>query len=275
MTRELGLKFREINPGCVVDAFSLNNEIEMLNIRMHILDPYVDIFLIAEATETFSGKPKPLNFDVNRGLFEKFRHKIKYLKILDTPKGRDDANCDQRILNLAKSSPQVTTENDCWLKEFYQKEKIADALEEFDREDICFISDIDEIWNFGLDLVIKDFIYKYRIDMCFIEYVNVRSTATWRSFTGPIASRRKLLDGRVLNHVRNPFLASDAYRYVSNGGWHFDSLGGVDKKISEFEHPVYTKKYMEKRKKGAKVSEIGLPDYLTSNRQLFPHLFRA
>jgi len=267
------IKFRDLNPGCVVDAFTLNNEIEMLNLRMNILDPYVDVFLIIESTETFSGVPKKLNFDLHRDLFSKFNHKIKYFVVNDTPKSRNDLDCDQRILNLAKSSPQVTGEHDCWLKEFYQKEKIVEALSEFNDKDICFISDVDEIWNYNAGVTIKDCIYKYRIDMSYIEFINVRSTATWRSFTGPIALRRKLLDGRVLNHVRNPFPAHYDYEYVPNGGWHFDSLGGTDKKIIDFQHPVYTKKYMSRRKLEKYKDEIGLPEYLISNRQLFPHLF--
>ena len=50
-----------------------NNEIELLNIRLNILDQYVDHFVIIESAETHSGIKKRLTFDIEK--FPKFRNK--------------------------------------------------------------------------------------------------------------------------------------------------------------------------------------------------------
>ena len=47
----------------VYDIFTFNNELDILEIRLNILDNYVDYFVIIEGVETFSGIIKPLYFD--------------------------------------------------------------------------------------------------------------------------------------------------------------------------------------------------------------------
>ena len=55
----------------------------------------------------------------------------------------------------------MTRDNLCWLKEFYQKELIKNALVNLNDDDICFVSDVDEIWNYELDYnIVGDGIYK-------------------------------------------------------------------------------------------------------------------
>jgi len=48
----------------------------MLDLRLNILDKYVDKFVITEATYMHSGKPKKLLFDISK--FSKFKDKIIY-----------------------------------------------------------------------------------------------------------------------------------------------------------------------------------------------------
>lgn len=40
----------------IYDIFSFNNELDMLGLRLEILSPYVDYFVLVEADRTFSGK---------------------------------------------------------------------------------------------------------------------------------------------------------------------------------------------------------------------------
>ena len=39
----------------VIDVFPFFNELDILEIRLNVLDPYVDCFVLSEATKTFSG----------------------------------------------------------------------------------------------------------------------------------------------------------------------------------------------------------------------------
>ena len=48
----------------------------LLDLRLNIMDKYVDKFVITEATYMHSGVPKKLVFDINK--FQKFKDKIIY-----------------------------------------------------------------------------------------------------------------------------------------------------------------------------------------------------
>lgn len=65
----------------IYDCIPFFNEIDILNLRLHILAPYVDRFVIEEATTTFSGQKKNLCFDQNKALFQPFLHKITYVVV--------------------------------------------------------------------------------------------------------------------------------------------------------------------------------------------------
>ena len=47
----------------VYDCFPFFNELDILNLRLHILDPFVDRFVIEEARNTFTGQEKELCFE--------------------------------------------------------------------------------------------------------------------------------------------------------------------------------------------------------------------
>ena len=75
----------------VYDCFQFFNELDILKIRLHVLNPVVDRFVISEATETFSGLKKPLYYEENKELFAEFADKIIHVVVEDTPEG-DDSN---------------------------------------------------------------------------------------------------------------------------------------------------------------------------------------
>ena len=60
----------------VYDSFQFFNELDILLLRMHILDDVVDRFVISESTVTFSGDRKPLFYQENKEMFREFEHKI-------------------------------------------------------------------------------------------------------------------------------------------------------------------------------------------------------
>ena len=73
----------------IYDCFQYFNEDHMVDLRLSILDKYVDYFVISESTKTHQGKPKKINFDINK--FSKFKDKIKFL-IADYDKEIDFLN---------------------------------------------------------------------------------------------------------------------------------------------------------------------------------------
>jgi len=60
----------------IYDCFMFFDEEMLLDLRLNIMNKYVDKFVITEATYMHSGKPKKLIFDINK--FSKFKDKIIY-----------------------------------------------------------------------------------------------------------------------------------------------------------------------------------------------------
>ena len=60
----------------IFDCFMYFDEDLLLDLRLNILNDFVDKFIIIESNLTHTGKFKKLKFDINK--FEKFKHKISY-----------------------------------------------------------------------------------------------------------------------------------------------------------------------------------------------------
>ena len=60
----------------VFDSFIFFNELELLEMRLNILDDVVDYFVLTESPFTVSGNEKPLYYQENKDMFGKFNDKI-------------------------------------------------------------------------------------------------------------------------------------------------------------------------------------------------------
>ena len=60
----------------VFDVFLFFNELDILELRLKMLDDVVEFFVITECDFTFSGKPKSLIFAKNIDRFKKYIDKI-------------------------------------------------------------------------------------------------------------------------------------------------------------------------------------------------------
>jgi len=112
----------------IIDCFPFFNEFDLLEIRLNELSDIVDVFVLSEATLTFTSKTKPLYFQENKERFEPFLDRIKHV-VIDTY----DPN-----VNMAHP----------WPFEYYQKQRGFDLALELatpNSEDVILMSDLDEI----------------------------------------------------------------------------------------------------------------------------------
>ncbi|EPQ56155.1 glycosyl transferase [Gloeophyllum trabeum ATCC 11539] len=65
-------------PAEVWDAILVSTELDLLEVRMHELDPVVSKFFVVESDLTFTGLPKRLAFQEDRERFAQFEGKIVY-----------------------------------------------------------------------------------------------------------------------------------------------------------------------------------------------------
>jgi len=283
----------------IYDIFTFFNEIELLEIRLNILNPYVDYFVIIEATETFTGLPKKLYFEENKHLFERWNHKIIHYVIKDTPKDRNELRerlnndkiqlLDKQIITDSLTSDNIPIGQDQWLKEFYQKETIKKALLGLFDDDFCFISDLDEIWNTEIKIdYSRDNIFKLKQNP-YVYYLNNRSNENWAGWTGTIATKYKNIKDNCLNHLRTD--SKTTYTTLLNGGWHFTFQGGIEKikqKLESYGHQeINTEKIKSEldknlnenkdiRKRHIKFwrDDNNLPKYILENKDKYKNLFR-
>jgi len=93
----------------IYDCFQFFDEEMLLDLRLNIMDRYVDKFVITEATYTHNGKVKKLIFDINK--FAKFKDKIIYIVV------------DKQHPDLFKID-----ESDNQVKQWIKEESLTDNL---------------------------------------------------------------------------------------------------------------------------------------------------
>ena len=59
----------------IYDCFSYLDEDLLLDLRLNILNDFVDFFVIVEGNKTWQNNSKKLKFDINK--YSKFKNKIK------------------------------------------------------------------------------------------------------------------------------------------------------------------------------------------------------
>ncbi len=260
----------------IYDTFTYNGEKDILDLRLNVLYPYVDKFVIVEFDETFSGKKKTqlLLKDWHKD-WNKFLDKIDCVQI--------NKSVYNLYSDLADKSPNVPKDGPKhWKLEFCQKESIKDALADLKDEDIVFIGDVDEIWD---PTKIKEFL----INPCKLKlkvysyYLNNRST---EEFYGTIVAQYKDVKDVCLNHLRTSLLPRTSNEF----GWHFTSMGGYDtvkKKLTDsytedsYAHPTIMNSLEENIKQNSdflfrdftyNIDEDSWPQYLKDNKDKYKSL---
>ncbi len=280
----------------IYDVFTFFNELELLEMHLNILAPYVDYFVIIECTETFSGLPKKLFFQENQARFKKFKHKIIHYVTNDAPASENDlrqrlqnpqlSDLDREIINHALTSDNVPKGQLHWLKEFYQKESIKKALVNLSDNDVCFVGDVDEIWNpHAMIDFSRDDIFKLKQDV-YVYYLNNRSSEPW---AGTLVTKYKNIKNGCLNHLRT--VSKTKYTYIENGGWHFTNQGGADqirRKLESYGHQEFNnddiKSKIEDKISGNKdfigrnfqfwIDQSSLPKYILDHKEKYKRFFK-
>jgi beta-1,4-mannosyl-glycoprotein beta-1,4-N-acetylglucosaminyltransferase len=202
----------------VIDTFTFFNELPMLLLRLTELDDVVDTFVLVEATITFSGLPKPLYFQENKTMFEKFLHKIVHIVVDDLP-------------NL----PNTLT----WSREEQQHNAIYRGLSQLtlDPEDFIIVSDVDEIPDSAMITSIKernisDSVYCLYMDMYYYN-TTCKMVDLWKH--AKVMHFRQLKENPDLNKIRLEY----RYPYLHPAGWHLSFFGNVNMirtKLESFSH---------------------------------------
>lgn len=237
----------------IIDSFLFFQELDLLDIRLAYLDPYVDTFVIVEACQTFTGRPKAFCFEENIKRYSKYAHKIYYHKITDAHLdfksiinylGRKPSAAYSKLLNILQQHKHYPKSELRWVLDTYHRECIHLALEMVAApEDIVILSDLDEIPCESIFIDGTPFALGEYPRVCrqheFLYFLNFYKDSNW---LGSIFSVYKNISNVSLNTLR---IDSKVERKIVHtkeiypGGYHFTSCGNIEeivKKIKSWAH---------------------------------------
>tara|TARA_B100001057_G_scaffold2976_1_gene2706 strand:- start:598 stop:1425 length:828 start_codon:yes stop_codon:yes gene_type:complete len=204
----------------IFDCFTYFNDDLITEIRLNILDKFVDKFIIVEATTDHSGKKKKLSFKLEN--FEKFKDKIRYIIVEDLPKNTEPFYYNKRLWHRNM------------VRDEYQRNQIMRGLYDAKDEDLIIISDNDEIPNLEK---LRDFkIKKYAVfNQKFYKYKFNLFSPSQTPYQGSRIIKRKFLNGKITPQwLRYKYTKRvkfwQIHRYFTNppviedGGWHFSFI---------------------------------------------------
>jgi len=213
----------------IYDCFIFFNELDLLEIRLRILDKVVDYFVIVEADKAHRGKKKPLYFQKNKKRFEKWKDKIIYVTVKDMPKVGMSYGKNWKLNSFLKGGP--------WKLEAYQKNAITRGLEKCNKEDIIMMSDLDEIPNPNKIGEMVETLKKEEVvffsQRLYYYFINGFAMPNWigtRSCKFETLKRKFGLSMNRFRHLWNIPLRIQMRRgkkiyTIKEGGWHFSYLG--------------------------------------------------
>ena len=224
------------------DCFMYFDEDLILDLRLNILNNYVDKFVIVEATKDHTGKDKKLNFNINN--FSKFKNKITYIIVEDMPTN----------LKFYKKNWPVHH-----LRDQHQRNALARGYENSSDDDLIMISDIDEIPD-PKKIKIFDIKNKYA---CFIQKnfqskINLLNISDKNWMGTKIIKKKNIKSPQWLRNIKTAkppfwkFYKPRQPQLIYEGGWHFSFLKnpkGISKKIQSYSHSEYNKSIYTDEKK--------------------------
>ena len=226
----------------VFDSFIFFNELDLLEMRLNILNDVVDYFVLTESPFTVSGNEKPLYYQENKDRFRKFNDKIVHHITEEIP------NDFTHLLEKTKfhvayknNDPYGTPMIDLpvrFQRALFNRNNSAFGIEKAGAtdEDLVITSDADEIIN---PLLLQDLewfnpsnhyvaecrAFYYKLNFLYQEDWMGSRLCTWKHL------KNTTIDQHRQNH-------QNAHK-IQDGGWHFSFFGNAEDfklKLASYEH---------------------------------------
>ena len=225
----------------IYDCTTFYSEHMMLDVRFHVLNDYVEKFIVTESLYSHSGQPKKLNFDINN--YPKFKDKIIYLVIDQEP---DD------LIKIENTKEHQGLKRNNSLKRIeLSYNYMMKATENLADDDLIILSDNDEIPNLNSKqfkqshknvFIFKQLFFYYKFNLLY-------DLMPW---FGSKACKKKSLKSfswlRNLKSKKYSFWRLDTYfnenkltnlEIIKDGGWHFTNIKTPEElyiKMTNFGH---------------------------------------
>lgn len=219
----------------IYDCFLYYDEDMLLDIRLNTLADVVDYFVIVESTHTFTGKPKKLNFDMNK--FKKYKEKIIYIIFDEKPY------------------------SNAWKNEADTRNAISRGLKAASDKDLILVSDVDEIYNpeiikelstKPICTIIKQHVYNYQFNLQIFNFAGTPRCATlpkatsYKNFRSFFRGEAETLRNTRRSPIKKNWIKWKWYKHthkvIERGGWHFSWImtpERISEKMSSISHTEY------------------------------------
>ena len=255
----------------IYDCFSYWDEDLLLDIRLNVMNNFVDYFVIVEGNKTWQNNSKKLRFDLNK--FKKFKDKIIYLVIDKQP---------ENIIDLSDNDTKEQRGEKLILngmaRDYFQRECLMKGISEAKDDDLILISDLDELPNLNeLDFKnIKNNIIIFEQKMFYYKLNLLYEDFSWQGTKG--VRRRNFLSPQWLRNIKgkkyskwrlDTIFSKKKYSnllFIKNGGWHFTCLRTpeeLEKKLLNFAH------HYEYEESGLKLEDI--KKLVSEKRVMYDH----
>ena len=259
----------------IYDCFQYFNEDHIVDLRLNILDKYVDYFVISESTKTHQGKNKDINFDLKK--FSKFKDKIIFI-VADY---KDGINFEK---HRGGESPI----------EQHQRNSLIEGIKDASSDDLIILSDSDEIPDLEkLSLIKKNKKFIAFSQKMFMYKLNLQNLNESNWIGSKITKKKNI---KTMQELRNlkfkkyPFWRLDKIdQQIINGGWHFSYMQTpkqILKKVKSFSHGEYNNETLNEKNieekilknedifsRNIKLKKINLddsyPKYIIQNKDKF------
>ena len=253
----------------IYDCFMYFDEDVILDLRLNILNPFIDYFVIVESTFNHKGEKRKLKFDINK--YKKFENKIIYLIFDEEPSGiekvfdTDNEGEVSRKLILNAAS-----------RENGQRNFISKGLERANEKDLILISDVDEIpnlekinWNTFKDQIVlfKQDMFYYKLNLRLPDLIWSGSKACRKKYLKSPQWLRNVKDKKYSFFRLDTLFSEKKYiniKFINNGGWHFSNI----KTAAEIEYKL--KSYLHHREFDLNpISESEIEDIIKNKQAIY------
>lgn len=216
-------------------AFCFFNELELLKIKLEELYDAVDYFVISEADVTHSGISKPFYFYENRKMFDKYKNKIIYQAVQDTPNDFSNLKYDPGKDDLNNLIIQRVSDGNWWDhtvssygRDTFQKESLIKPLimGNVSDDDLVILGDLDEIPKAS---VVKQIAEEFDDD----EIFHLQHRFCWYYLN--VEKVDEIWYGNIMTSLRRfkeiSFCEMRIHKkgnFIPDAGWHFTYQNGLD-----------------------------------------------
>lgn len=226
----------------IIDSFIFFNELELLEMRLNILNDVVDYFVLTESPFTVSGNEKPLYYQENKDKFSKWNDKIIHYVTEEIPTNfnhmLEKTKYHVAYKDLDPYGTPMIQLPIRFQRALFNRNNSAYAIESVGvtDEDLIITSDADEIIN---PYVLKDLSWfnpdNHYVAICNAYYykLNFLYQSDWM---GSRLCTWNKLKQTTIDQLRQDH--KNAYR-IEDAGWHFSFLGNAENfklKLASYEH---------------------------------------